>query len=190
MAIKSLNDAVEKLEEYLKLEKSFGLDELECDPSIFKNFHDEENDNIPLLIQGKKNKPDIQFIGIKSNKQQKNIFENDKGELLGKIINAMKYTINNVSVVMVSLEHPRIRKVLSDEIVQTNAKYIVALGDKISDFIGKEIKHTDKLTENKYLVHKIPMMKIYDLDYMVNHPESKKESWKILQIILKDLENK
>ena len=74
MAIKSLNDAVEKLEEYLKLEKSFGLDELECNPSVFKNFHDEENDNIPLLIQGKKNKPDIQFIGIKSNKQQKNIF--------------------------------------------------------------------------------------------------------------------
>ena len=125
MKIKSFNDAINRIEEYIELEIAFGGDEIECDRSIFKNLKSDTNTEIDFSSHGNQSQSDLFFIGINKYKQQ-NIFEEDDGELLKKIISAMKYKENNVSVLMFDIEEKiksdecglNIRKVVEDELLK------------------------------------------------------------------------
>lgn len=196
MKIKSFNDAINRIEEYIELEIAFGGDEIECDRSIFKNLKSDTNTEIDFLSYGNQSQSDLLFIGVKKYKQQ-NIFEEDDGKLLKKIISAMKYKENNVSVLMFDIEEKiksdehdlNIRKVVEDELLKIKPKFIITLGHQIINLFDHQNKTEDKLFEKPMVFQDIPMLAIYDLNYMIKNPESKKDSWRILKIVLENLKN-
>ena len=196
MKIKSFNDAINRIEEYIELEIAFGGDEIECDRSIFKTLKSDTNTEIDFFSHGNQSQSDLFFIGINKYKQQ-NIFEEDDGELLKKIISAMKYKENNVSVLMFDIEEKiksdeyglNIRKVVEDELLKIKPKFIIALGNQIINLFDHQKKAEDKLFEKPMIFQDIPMLAIHDLNYMIKNPESKKDSWRILKIVLENLKN-
>ena len=196
MKIKSFNDAINRIDEYIKLEMAFGSDDIECDPSIFKNFKSDTNIEINFLSHGNQSQSDLFFIGIKKYIQQ-NIFEEDDGELLKKIISAMKYKENDVSVLMFDIEEKiksdehglNVIKVVEDELLKIKPKFIIALGHQIINLFDQQKKVGDKLFEKPIIFQDIPMLAIHDLNYMIKNPKSKKDSWRILKIVLENLKN-
>ena len=173
MSESRLNNLIEKLQKYLEVELLMGKERIECSKSIFEDI----NESQKFILKGRKKSADIMFIREISQSDIDDSIEKNNLKLLKKIIEALKYSEEQVLVMILEkCSHASI-----DEY-----KTIINMGDNFKPIIdNNENKQITLNSISKYL--NIPALLICDLNFMIKNPECKKLVWKCMLELQKKL---
>ena len=186
MSESRLNNLIEKLQEYLEVELLLGKERIECSKSIFEDI----NESQQFILKGRKKSADIMFIREISKSHTDDSIEKNNLKLLKKIIEALKYTEEQVLVMILeksshtSIEEYKIN--INNEILEAQPKSVIFMGDNFKTIIdNNENKQISLNSISKYL--NIPALLICDLNFMIKNPECKKIVWKCMLELQKKL---
>ena len=96
MSESKLNNLIEKLQKYLEVESLMGKERIECSKSIFEDI----NESQKFILKGRKKSADIMFIREISQSDIDGSIEKNNSTLLKKIIEALKYSEEQVLVMI------------------------------------------------------------------------------------------
>ena len=192
MSDQSFSKLLDSVEQYLELENCLGREYVEVNSSILEKLNEEESSsevNFSYIKEGNINVHQLLFLGV-ADKNQASVYKGKTGILLKKIVSAMGYKLQDILVVLInpSSLNFSLKNNLSNPfqslIDNISPKIIVSLGDKpIVSLINKKINI--KQVHGKWIDGgKFKIMPIYDLQHMLQHVESKKETWKALQEVI------
>ena len=186
MSESKLNNLIEKLQKYLEVESLMGKERIECSKSIFEDI----NESQKFILKGRKKSADIMFIREISQSDIDDSIEKNNLKLLKKIIEALKYSEEQVLVMILekyshaSIDEYKIN--INNEILEAQPKSIIFMGDNFKPIIdNNENKQITLNSISKYL--NIPALLICDLNFMIKNPECKKLVWKCMLELQKKL---
>ena len=108
MSESRLNNLIEKLQKYLEVELLMGKERIECSKSIFEDI----NESQQFILKGRKKSADIMFIREISQSDIDDSIEKNNSTLLKKIIEALKYSEEQVLVMILEkYSHASLRNI-------------------------------------------------------------------------------